>query len=160
MSTSLFNYIRQIDDIIAGATDEDGVIDYESIKDEIEALTLERDEKIDNVISFIKSRMAMAEALKNEIRTMTRRQKQAEGEAARMKEYLAFCLNGSKWESTAGKVYYRSSQSVKIDDASELSDEYVRIERVPIKTAIKDDIKQGIIVRGAHIEESMSTIIK
>lgn len=160
MSTSLFNYIQQIDDIVASATDEDGVIDFDSIKDEFEALTLAKEEKVDNVISFIKSRKAVAEALKNEIKNMLRRQKQAEREADRMKEYLAFCLDGSKWESTAGKVYYRRSQSITIDNIDELSDEYIRIERIPDKMAIKDDLKQGVIVNGAHVEENINTIIK
>lgn len=160
MSTSLFNYIRQIDDIVAGATDEDGVIDYDSIKDEFEALTLAKEEKIDNIISFIKSRKAMAEALKNEKSAIAKRQQQAEREAERMTEYLVFCLDGSKWESTAGKVSYRKSQSVAIDDYDVLSDEYIKWEPKANKTAIKNDIKQGIIVRGAHIEESTNTIIK
>lgn len=160
MSTSLFNYIRQMDDIIAGATDEDGVIDYESIKDEFEALQLAKDEKVDNVISFIKSRRAMAQALKEEKNALAKRQQQAEREAERMTDYLAFCLDGSKWESTAGKVYYRKSQSVIVDNIDELSDEYIRVERIPSKTAIKEDLKQGIIVNGAHIEENVNTIIK
>ena len=160
MSTSLFNYIQQIDDIIAGATDEDGVIDYESIKDEFEALTLKRDEKIDNIISFIKSRKAMAEALKAEKNNIAKRQQQAEREAERMKEYLAFCLDGSKWESTAGKVGYRKSQQVVIDNIDALPEEYIRIERVPSKSAIKEDLKQGVIVDGAHIVDNINVTIR
>mgnify|MGYP003304692600 CR=1 FL=1 len=160
MSTSLFNYIRQIDDIIASATDEDGVIDYESIKDEFEALTLKRDEKIDNIISFIKSRKAMAEALKAEKNNIAKRQQQAEREVERMKEYLAFCLDGSKWESTAGKVSYRKSQQVVIDDIDALPEEYIRIERVPSKSAIKEDLKQGVIVHGAHMVDNINVTIR
>lgn len=160
MSTSLFNYIQQIDDIIASATDEDGVINYESIKDEFEALTLKRDEKIDNIISFIKSRKAMAEALKAEKNNIAKRQQQAEREVERMKEYLAFCLDGSKWESTAGKVSYRKSQQVVIDDIDALPEEYIRIERVPSKSAIKEDLKQGVIVDGAHMVDNINVTIR
>lgn len=160
MSTSLFNYIQQIDEIIAGATDEDGVIDYESIKDEFETLALKRDEKIDNIISFIKSRKAMAEALKAEKNNIAKRQQQAEREVDRMKEYLAFCLDGSKWESTAGKVSYRKSQQVVIDDVDALPEEYIRIERVPSKSAIKEDLKQGVIVDGAHMVDNINVTIR
>ena len=160
MSTSLFNYIQQIDEIVAGATDEDGVVDYDSIKDELEALTLAKDEKVDNVISFIKSRRAMAEALKNEKKAIAQRQLQAEREADRMTEYLVFCLGGSKWESTAGKVTYRKSQAVKIDDITALPEEYIKWDPTPNKMAIKDDIKQGVIVDGAHIEDNISTIVR
>lgn len=160
MSTSLFNYIRQIDDIIALATDEDGVIDYESIKDELEALQLAKDEKVDNVISFIKSRKAMAEALKSEKAAIARRQQQAEREVERMKEYLAFCLDGSKWESTAGKVSYRKSQQVIVDNFDLLEPEYLKWKPEVNKTAIKEDLKQGVVVDGAHIEDKVNTIIK
>lgn len=160
MSTSLFNYIRQIEDIIALATDEDGVIDYESIRDELEELQLAKDEKVDNVISFIKSRKAMAEALKNEKAAIAKRQQQAEREVERMKEYLAFCLNGSKWESTAGKVSYRKSQQVIVDNFDLLEPEYLKWKPEVNKTAIKEDLKQGVVVDGAHIEDKINTIIK
>lgn len=160
MSVSLFNYIQQIDEIMASATDEDGVIDYDSIKDELEDLQLAKEEKVDNVISFIKSRRAMAEALKNEKAAIAKRQQQAEREADRMKEYLAFCLDGSKWESTAGKVSYRKSQQVIIDNIDELSDEYIHYEPKADKTAIKEDLKQGVIVSGAHMVDNINTIIK
>ena len=160
MGVSLFNYLTQIDDIIAGATDEDGVIDYDSIKDELEALQLAKDEKIDNCISFIKSRTAMAEALKNEKMAINRRQQQAENEAQRVKEYLAFCLDGSKWESTAGKVSYRRSESVEVTNLLALPEEYQKWKLEADKAALKADLKEGAIIDGAHLIEKINTIIK
>ena len=62
---SLFEYNRQLDELFARATDEDGKID-ESMMEELEALQMDRDEKLDNCIWFYKSRKAMAAALKDE----------------------------------------------------------------------------------------------
>lgn len=160
MST-LFDYVKAIDDILARNTDEDGVISEEVMED-LEALELARDEKIDNCISFIKSRKAIAEALKNEKQAIARRQQVAENEAERVKEYLTFCLNGSKWESTAGQVSYRKSEAVVVDDEILFIDfgEYHITEIRPDKKAIKEALKAGADIPGVHLEEKQSTIIK
>ena len=81
---SLFEYNRQLDELFARATDEDGTID-ESLTEELEALQMDRDEKLDNCIWFYKSRKAMAAALKDEKKAIERRQKTAEREAESMK---------------------------------------------------------------------------
>lgn len=159
MST-LFDYVKAIDDIIIANTDEDGVIDEEAIKDELEALELARDDKINNCISFIKSRKAIAEALKNEKQAIARRQQIAENEAERVKDYLVYCLGGKKWESTAGQVSYRRSEAVEIEDLSEVPEEFLKYEVSADKTAIKKALKEGKDIQGAHLEERVSTIIK
>lgn len=159
MST-LFDYVKAIDDIIIANTDEDGVIDEEAIKDELEALELARDDKINNCISFIKSRKAIAEALKNEKQAIARRQQIAENEAERVKDYLVYCLGGQKWESTAGQVSYRRSEAVEIEDLGEVPEEFLKYEVSADKNAIKKALKEGKDIQGAHLEERVSTIIK
>lgn len=157
---SLFNYIRQIDELFARATDEKGEIDFDSIKDDLNALEMNKAEKIDNCIAFYKSRKATAEALKKEKQAIADRQKSAENEAERMKNYLAFCLGGDKWESTAGKISYRKTERVEVTDANKIPEEYRKWSFEPDKASIKEDIKQGVIIAGATICENISTIIK
>lgn len=157
--SSLFDYIKAIDEIIANNTDEDGVISEEVVA-ELDALELEREEKINNCISYIKSRKAMAEMLKAEKMALARRQQIAENEAERIKDYLTFCLNGTKWESTAGKVSYRKSEAVEIEDLGLLPEEFTKTKIEADKTAIKAAIKEGQEVPGAHLEEKTSTVIK
>ena len=160
MST-LFEYVKAIDEIIINNTDEDGVISDEALE-ELNTLELLKDEKVDNCISFYKSRKAIAEALKQEKANINKRQQTAENEAEWMKNYLASCLDGSKWESTAGQISYRKSETVEIDDVQLLSKEYVTevTEIKPDKTAIKKAIKEGVGVLGAHLEEHINTMIK
>ena len=156
---TLFEYNRQLDELFARATDEDGIID-DSLTDELEALQMSRDEKLDNCIWFYKSRKAMAQALKEEKKAIDRRKKTAESEMERMKEYLAFCLHGEKHESTAGKISYRKNQTVEVTDLDKLPDEFKRWKAEPNKTALKDELIEGVIIEGAHLVDGVSTIIK
>lgn len=157
---TLFEYNQEIERAIIEATDEDGVINEEKLAEDINALEMERADKIDNCIKFYKSRKAMAEALKAEKTTLAKRQQVAENEAERMKDYLTFCLEGSKWESVVGKISYRKTKAVEIDNEEALPIECLIVTSKPDKTEIKKWIEGGQEVKGAHIEERTSTIIK
>lgn len=156
---TLFEYITMIDDIIANATDEDGVIDESKLTADLDTLELEKAQKVDNCISFFKSRTAMAEALKNEKMAIAKRQQVAENEAERMKKYLAYCLGGSKWESVAGKISYRKSEVVEVDE--DFNDErFIKYEPKISKSEIKDALKKGEEVSGARLVENQNIQIK
>lgn len=155
---TLFEYVKEIDEIIANATDEDGVINDELLTAKLDELEIKRDEKIDNCINFFKSRRAMSEALKNEKLAIAKRQQVAENEAERMKNYLAYCLGGSKWESVAGKISYRKSVVVDVDD--DFSDErFITYEPKVSKTDIKEALKRGEDVSGARLVEKQNVQI-
>ena len=160
MEMRLYDYIREIDEIMLSAVDEDGVIADEEIMAKLDELDVAMADKVDNCIKFYKSRKAMAEALKEEKLALAKRQQTAENEAERMKDYLAYCLAGSKWESVAGKISYRSTKAVEIDDLYQLPEVYTSVELKADKTAIKKAIENGETITGAHIEERTSTIIK
>ena len=158
---NLFEYNEKIDEIMANAIDENGaVIDAELVA-ELDSLQMERDEKIDNIIKFYKSRKAMAEALKAEKKAIGDRQKTAENECESIKRYLGAALAGKKWESTAGKISFRSTKEVHVDSLDAIPKDYLRVKIEPNKTAIKDAIlKDGEIIEGAWVEEKTNTIIK
>lgn len=156
---TLFDYIKEIEDIIFRSTDEDGIISDDVIE-KLDALELAKEEKVDNCIKFYKSRKAMAEALKNEKIAIAKRQQIAENEAERMKEYLAFCLDGSKWESVAGKISYRNSKAVVIEDEDSIPMDFKIPTYKVDKSAVKFALDKGDNVIGAYIEERMNTIIK
>ena len=156
---TLYDYVKELDEIILKATNEEGEIEADVIA-ELDALEMEISEKVDNCIKYFKSRKAMAEALKREKIAISDRQRVAENEAQRMKEYLTFCLNGEKWESVAGKISYRKSKAVEIDDMQLIPEEFLRYEIKPDKTELKKMLEQGEDVSGCHLEENTSTIIK
>ena len=156
---TLYDYIKEIDDIIEKSTDDDGVISDEVLQ-RLDELELEKSDKVDNCIKYYKSRKAIAEALKTEKLALAKRQQIAENEAERMKEYLAFCLDGSKWESVAGKISYRNSKAVVIDNEDSVPMDYKVATYKVDKTRIKDAIEHGENVIGAYIEERVNTVIK
>lgn len=156
---ALYKYNMAIDDILASA-DEDGVIPDDAAE-LLDALMMEREQKIDNCIAYYKSRQAMADALKAEKKSISERQAKAQKDADWMKEYLARCLDGEKWESTAGKVSYRRSKSVELSvPAEELPDEYLKWTAAPDKKAISAVLKGGGTIDGCKLVENISTTIK
>lgn len=158
---NLFEYNDMIDEVMAKAVNEDGEIIDETVMEQLNSLQMERAEKIDNCLAYYKSRKAMAEALKAEKKAIADRQRIAENEAESIKRYLGMALAGEKYESIKGKVSYRRSEEVHVDDITKLPEEYLKYKPEPNKTAIKEAIKEdGVVIEGAWIEEKTNTIIK
>lgn len=158
---NLFEYNDMIDEVMAMAVNEDGEIVDEAVMEQLNSLQMERAEKIDNCLAYYKSRKAMAEALKAEKKAIADRQRIAENEAESIKRYLGMALAGEKYESITGKVSYRRSEEVHVDDITKLPEEYLKYKPEPNKTAIKEAIKaDGVVIEGAWIEEKTNTIIK
>ena len=158
---NLFEYNDMIDEVMAMAVNEDGEIIDEAVMEQLNSLQMERAEKIDNCLAYYKSRKAMAEALKAEKKAIADRQRIAENEAESIKRYLGMVLAGEKYESIKGKVSYRRSEEVHVDDITKLPEEYLKYKPEPNKTAIKEAIKvDGVVIEGAWIEEKTNTIIK
>ena len=59
----------------------------------LEALEIQRDEKIENIALFIKNLKAEAEAIKAEKMNLAKRQQTAENKAEWLKQYLTKCLD-------------------------------------------------------------------
>lgn len=59
-------------------------------------------------------------------------------------------------------ISFRASEQTVIDDESEIPDEYIttKITTAPDKTKIKNAIKSGLTVPGAHIENKRNIQIK
>lgn len=127
----------------------------------LDALEMEKHDKIENVACWIKELKAEAEALKAEKMAFAERQKVAENKAESLKNYLAYVLNGQAFKTTRASVTFRKSQSVDIPDIYKLDENYLRYKEPEAdKTAIKEAIKAGQTVKGATLIENTSVIIK
>lgn len=133
----------------------------------LDALQMERDEKIENIALYIKNLNALAADIKAEKDNLDERVKVVERKADGLKRYLASVLNGEKFETAKFKVSYRKSQSVVVGDefsawAAIHKPELIRttIKTEPDKTAIRDAIKNGVAVVGAKLVETQSMSIK
>ena len=132
--------------------------------DALEALELQRDEKIETIALFIKDLTAEAKAIKEEKLALAKRQQTAENHAESLKRYLTKCLDGEKFKTAKVAISYRKSQTVEfIDgfDVNQLPEQYQRrVDPEADKTALKDALKEGKEIYGVYLEDHTNTIIK
>ena len=129
-------------------------------KSALEQLQMDRDEKIENLCLYIKDLVADSKALADEAKALTERKERSAKKAESLKNYLQAMLDGQKWKSSKAIVSYRKTQSVVVDDMDALKPEFLRIKKEPDKTAIKEVLKAGAEVAGAHLEDKQSMSIK
>ena len=126
----------------------------------LEQLQMDRDVKIENICLYIKDLTAEAKALADEAKALSERKERSAKKAESLKNYLQAMLDGQKWKSSKAAVSYRKTQSVVVDDINALKPEFLRVKTEPDKTAIKEVLKAGFDVAGAHLEERQSMSIK
>lgn len=138
-----------------------------SDEEAFDALQMARDEKIENIGLYIKDLTAEAKAIKDEEAALAARRKTAENKIERLKNLLDYALRGAKFTTPRLKVSYRKSQTVEVSDGFvKWADEHrpdllVYSEPKPLKTAIKDAVKDGEIPEDmAHIESHENISIK
>lgn len=150
MST-LYDIMSEMDFLEGNLIDEEtGEID-EEIFDRLENLQIEKDQKIESIACIIKSDRADAKSIKTEADSLKRRATSLENTADRLERWLDQILDGEKFETSRCRIGFRRTQSVSILDENVIPDEFVdvRVERKPVKSLIKEALKEGKEVNGA-----------
>lgn len=151
-------------DKLADTADEDGVVDESllPVVSEAKELVKQKGESIGGVIKTLSAR-------KSEIDIQIERLKQMsdvlDSRASYLKNALSEVLQRCGIERIDGvhsTISFRASEQTVIDDESELPEEYIvtKIETKPDKTKIKNAIKSGAVIPGAHIESKRNLQIK
>ena len=130
--------------------------------DELDALNLAKDEKIENVCLWIKNLEAEADAIKTEEKNLEARRKSKENKVKSLKGYVSYALGGKKFETPRVAVSYRKSESVKIDDDYVIPDKWCELSvlKKPNKKLIKEALKKGEHIAGAELIEKQNINIK
>lgn len=123
-------------------------------------LALEWDNKIEGIALLIKNNLAEAELIRAEEQALAARRRAKENAAARLKEFLAYELDGTKFETAKVKISYRKSKSVVITDESRIPPQYLRIKTEPDKAGMKAILEAGSEIPGAQLIEKNGIIIK
>ena len=141
---------------------ETGEINEEKAQEYLEALEIERAVKIENIALYIKNLESDAAEIKAEEKNLKARREAKEKKAQRLRDYLASCLNNTKFETAKVLLSFRSSKVVVIDNLEELDKTYIKekVEYSADKTAIKKALDSGEIVIGARLEEKQNLQIK
>ena len=127
----------------------------------LEALLMERENKIEGVALWYKNLLADEKALKAEKQAFENRRKTAERKIESLKGYLSAALAGEKFETTKVKISFRKSEQVVCDDIDKVPDEYLRFKGPELnKATVKNAIKWGEEVPGCRIKEKYNIQIK
>lgn len=152
--------LYEIDEALAECFDpETGeIVDIDSY----ENLQGERDKKIEGIACIIKNRQALIDALKAEKKRMDDRIATLENQNDNTKAFLDSVLQGHRFETEKAVCSYRKSTRVDITDISKIPDEYlnVKTEIAPMKTAIKQALKDNKEVPGCALIETNNLSIK
>ena len=160
--------LYEIDQEIMDCVDPESgeILDTEKLN----ALQMERDQKLEGVALWIKDMNAEADAVKAEADKLTARKKALDNKVAALKQWLLMALDGQKLKTPRCNVYQTHSQKVVIDDEKALIDmfmtspfgeKFLRIKEPEIdKNALKDSMKHGFEFEFAHLEETESVVIK
>ncbi|MBQ0112423.1 MAG: siphovirus Gp157 family protein [Bacteroidales bacterium] len=142
------------------------ILTEEQTNEQLAALEMEFDKKMEYLCKLAINEGAEAEMLKKHKLEIEKRQKAAENKVKRLKSYIKNALQNNKFKSADGLVsvsYRTTKDTVKIDDLAVIPLDYFKMQYTESnisKTAIKDAIKAGETIPGAHLEDSVSVIIK
>ena len=128
----------------------------------LDALQMEKAEKVKNIVLLMKNIKADNEAIHNEERTLQKRRKAGENFYNRLFEYLSKNLEvGEKYQDPQFATSWRKSESVEIDNLYAIPMQYLRAkDPEPKKDEIKKAIKAGEVVPGAVLVEKQNLQIK
>ena len=138
--------------------------------EQLDALQMERAQKLEGVALWVKDLKAEAEAVKAEADKLTARKKAIDNKVEGLKTWLMYALGGEKLKTARCNVYQTHSQKVVIDDekamidmlmSSPFGEKFLRIKEPEIdKNALKDSLKQGYEFEFAHLEETEGLVIR
>ena len=110
----LYEIDADIEDLMNKVIDPDTgeVTDPEAL----DALLLERDQKLENVVLYCKDVNAEIDAISNEIMIQEQRVDRLKKTYDGLKHYLTKALDGQKFSTSKCEVSFRKSESVDVDD--------------------------------------------
>lgn len=127
----------------------------------LDAIQMERDTKLLNCGALYKSWDREAEAIRTEERLLAARRRSLENRAERIKGWMRTNMTeGEKLSDSRCLLSWRKSVATEITDAAAVPDEYIVVERMPQKSAIKAALQEGKAVPGAQLVQNVNLQIK
>ena len=111
---NIYEIDRAIEELIASSTDpETGELILDA--EQLDALQMERETKIENIALYIKNTEAFAADLKHEEESLKDRRRKEEARAKRLKEYLMSVVSDKKFTTARVVCTFRESSRVEPD---------------------------------------------
>ena len=144
---------------------DDDSLDEQTIKDTLESIEGDVNEKGVNIVKLTQGWDADISAIDEEIKRLTTRKKAIKNRTDQLRDYLRYNMQESgitKIECPLFTVSLRKSRDiVSIDDESLIPDDYVTVKATvsPNKAEILKALKSGADVPGASIKESEQSLV-
>lgn len=161
----IYEIDQAIEDLIANAVNpETGelILDNEAL----DALQMERDQKIENLALYVKDLSATAKAIRDEERVLAERRQAIEKKSARLQQYLTYALQGQKFSTARVACSFRRSETVecspefiewaKKNDITLLRQKEPEVNR----TEIKAKLQAGMTIPYTALVEKQNLTIK
>lgn len=160
----LYELDQRINELIANSVDPETGEVSDGFIEKLDALNMERNEKIDNIMCLIKNLDSEATAFDNEAKRLAELKKSAKSRAESLKAYLTNYMEAGveKFTSPHGKIGWRKSEKVIVQDVDALPEEFKKVkvditaDLVSLKKALKEDRK----IDGVSLEEHQNIQIK
>lgn len=151
--------LYQINQKIEACFDEDGELLDE---DALNALQIEKKEKLENVALWIKNLDADAAAYEHEMKNFKARMDAAHQKAESLRKYLQANLAGDNMVTDKVSVTFRKSERVDVLDVAFIPKAFTitKTDTVPDKLAIKKALKAGQQVDGAVLVTYSNMTVK
>ena len=158
----LIDALRRYDNLLA-LEYEDGISD-EEFNAVLDTVAREVADNVDEFADYMERREERAALIKAYIDNGKAALKRHENGTERIKNAAAYYLSKSGQKAAYGlirRVSLRHSEQTVIDDANRIPSKYQRqkISTEPDKAAIKEAIKAGEVVPGAHVEIRQNLVI-
>lgn len=141
-------------------------LDPETLKDTLESLELPRNEKLDNIATWIEENNMKIQWLKEKKRQLSDVELSIKNQTERLQEFLTQAIDDSDQKEIQTKNHILKPRNYKdsviVEEIKKLPIDYViRTESIrPDKKKIYEDLKSGKKVLGAHLKVNRKTVIK
>ena len=141
-------------------------LDPETLKDTLESLELPRNEKLDNVATWIEENNMKLQWLKEKKRQLSDVETSIKNQNEGLQEFLTQAIDdsGQKEIQTENHILKPRNykDSVIVEATEKLPINYIVCSEVvkPNKKLIYEDLKAGKSISGAHLKPNRKTVIK
>lgn len=160
----LYELDQRINELIANSIDPETGEVSDGFIEKLDALNMERNEKIDNIMCLFKNLINDAAGWEAEEKRLSELKKSAKNRAESLKNYLSRYMEAGveKFTSEHGKIGWKKSERVVVQDVDTLPEEFkkvkveVKADLISLKNALKEDRK----IDGVSLEEHQNIQIK
>lgn len=141
-------------------------LDPETLADTLESLELPRNEKLDNVATWIENNQMKLQWLKEKKRQLSDVETSVKNQTERLQEFLTQAIDDSGQKEIQTENHILKPRNYKdavvVEETRKLPIDYIVCSEVvkPNKKLLYEDLKKGKSIKGAYLKKNRKTTIK